>query len=279
MKDIKAVILDWAGTSVDFGCMGPARVFVEVFRRWNLDLTLAQARLPMGLAKRDHTRVLLDLPEIKEQWLSIYGELPSENDIDQLYASLEPVMTDIIKDFATPIHGLRGLMDKLHAENIKVGSTTGYVTSMMEKLIPIAREEGFEPDSIVTSSEVPAGRPAPYMCYQNALKMQVFPFSQMVKIGDTIADIQEGLNAGMWTIGLTLSGNEVGMSWSEVSEADPIVISNLVSKAEEKLLSAGAHYIADGIWDCIPILEEINSRILAGELPHVISNKTQTILY
>lgn len=276
MTNIKAVILDWAGTSVDFGCMGPARVFVEVFRRWNLDLTLAQARLPMGLAKRDHTRVLLEMPEIKEQWLSIYGEAPSGNDIDQIYTSLEPVMADIIKDFATPIHGLRGFMDTLRTEDIKVGSTTGYVSSMMEKLIPIARESGFAPDSIVTSSDVPAGRPAPYMCYLNALKLQVFPFSHMVKIGDTIADIQEGLNAGMWTIGLTLSGNEVGMSWAEVNEADPVVISKLVIQAEEKLRSAGAHYIADGIWDCIPILEEISGRIEMGELPQTASNKTLT---
>lgn len=267
MKNIKAVILDWAGTSVDFGCMGPALVFVEIFRRWNLDLTPELARLPMGLAKKDHTRVLLEMPEIKQQWLDLYGRLPKEKDVDDIFSLITPTMNEIISEFAVPVPGCINFMEKMKHHSVKVGTTTGYMAEIMDKLVPEAASQGFVPDCVVSSSEVPAGRPAPYMCYLNALKMKVFPLGQMVKIGDTIADIQEGLNAGMWTIGITKSGNEVGMSWDAINEADPDLVNVSITKASEKLMEAGAHYVCEGIWECYPILEDIDRRIAKGENP------------
>lgn len=273
MNNIKAVILDWAGTSVDFGCMGPARVFVEIFKRWNIDISVEQARLPMGLAKKDHTRVLLEMPEITQQWLDIYGRTPKEQDVEDIYTLLTPVMNDIIKEFAVPIPGLLNFMEQVKRQGIKVGTTTGYMTEIMEKLVPEAQKLGFQPDCIVASTEVPEGRPAPYMCYLNAIRMGVYPFNQMVKIGDTVADIQEGLNAGMWTVGLTKSGNEVGISWEEINEANPEIVEASIHKAELKLRRAGAHFIAEGIWECLPILEEIDKRIALGETPESILNR------
>lgn len=268
MKNIKAVILDWAGTSVDFGCMGPAMVFVDVFRKWDIELSPEQARIPMGLAKKDHTRVLLQMPEISQQWLAIYGERPTESDVEEIFSLLGPAMNEVINDFAAPVPGIIKFMESLRYNKIKIGSTTGYMPEIMKKLIPRAALMGFAPDCIVTPEEVAEGRPAPFMCYLNALRLGVFPFSKMVKIGDTVADIQEGLNAGMWTIGVTKSGNEVGMSWDGINEADPFIVSTLVKKAEEKLRSAGAHYIVEGVWDCLPVLEDINRRIEQEQLPN-----------
>jgi phosphonoacetaldehyde hydrolase len=267
MEKIKAVILDWAGTSVDYGCLGPAKVFVEVFKRWEINLSLPQARGPMGLAKRDHTKALLEIPEVREQWNSIYGIYPSEINVDEIYSQLEPAMAEILKDFATPIPGTPEFMKAMKQSGIKVGSTTGYVSTMMEKLIPESARLGFNPDSIVSSSDVPAGRPYPYMCYLNAIKMQIYPFHQMVKIGDTVADIKEGLNAGMWTIGVTKSGNEVGLSLEEVEKCDPISLRKKIENAEKKLKDAGAHYVVEGIWECIPVLEAISERIGKGDVP------------
>ncbi len=267
MKNIKAIILDWAGTSVDFGCMGPALVFVEIFRRWNLDLTPELARLPMGLAKKDHTRVLLEMPEIKQQWLDLYGRLPKEKDVDDIFSLITPTMNEIISEFAVPVPGCINFMEQMKKHSVKVGSTTGYMTEIMDKLVPEAASQGFVPDCVISSSDVPAGRPAPYMCYLNATKMGVFPMNQMVKIGDTIADIQEGLNAGMWTIGVTKSGNEVGMSWDTINETDPDLIETLVNKAATKLMDAGAHFVCEGIWECYQILLEIDNRISKGEHP------------
>ncbi|NJK96583.1 MAG: hypothetical protein HC905_18165 [Bacteroidales bacterium] len=173
---------------------------------------------------------------------------------------------------------IKFLSDRLKLQGVKVGSTTGYMAGIMDKLVPEARKQGFYPDCVVSSTEVPEGRPAPYMCYENAYPHECLPPEPYGKIGDTIADIQEGLNAGMWTIGLTKSGNEVGLSWDEINEADPFVVNLAIEKAAKKLGNAGAHYIADGIWDCIPILEDINSRILAGEIPNSQLSKPKSIM-
>ena len=49
MNRINAVILDWAGTTVDFGSFAPTQIFVEAFRRaFGVEITLAEARVPMG---------------------------------------------------------------------------------------------------------------------------------------------------------------------------------------------------------------------------------------
>jgi phosphonoacetaldehyde hydrolase len=221
----------------------------------------------MGMAKRDHVRILLELEAVKLAWKGLYDRYPDENDVNELYNQLEPELIRIVGDYANVIEGVPEVIQELKERGILIGSTTGYVQSMMEHLIPEAHRQGFAPDSIVCSSEVPAGRPAPWGCFLNAQRMNVWPMSMMVKIGDTVADILEGLNAGMWTIGCTLSGNEVGLSECEADQLTPATRLEMIRKAEEKLLKAGAHYVIDGVWECLPVLDEISLRIARGERP------------
>jgi phosphonoacetaldehyde hydrolase len=150
---------------------------------------------------------------------------------------------------------------------MKIGSTTGYTREMMEVLVPEARKKGYEPDAWVAASDVPAGRPYPWMCYQNAIKLQVFPLEAYVKIGDTLVDIEEGLNASMWTIGLALSGNEMGMNQAEAAAQSPEALASRRKQISARMNQAGAHYVVDGIWDCVLIIHEINYRLSRGERP------------
>lgn len=261
LKNIKAVIFDWAGTIIDYGCMAPTQVFIEVFRKKDIILSMEEARTPMGLAKKDHVRELFKLDTVQKQWLAEYGRIPSELDVEDIYSRLEPALAAIVKDYCDPIPGAITLIKALQNQGIKVGTTTGYVEEMMNNIIPITSAIGLLPDAIVSSSEVSAGRPAPWMIYLNCEIMDVYPLNQMVKIGDTIADIQEGKNAGMWTIGLTKSGNELGLSLAEVNAADPIWLAGKIAHSGRKLLNAGADFVAEGVWDCWSILEEIDSQI------------------
>jgi phosphonoacetaldehyde hydrolase len=49
---------------------------------------------------------------------------------------------------------------------IAIGSTTGYTAEMMQVLLPIAKESGYSPDSIVCPDDVDKiGRPYPYMLW------------------------------------------------------------------------------------------------------------------
>ena len=264
---VQAVVLDWAGTAVDYGCMGPADVFVRVFDAFGIRVTTAEARQFMGLEKKTHIRRMCRLPEVSGQWQAKYGHPPDEADVASLYARTEPMMVAAIADHAEPIGGLLSFVDAMRARNIKIGSCTGYTAPMMAKLVPEAAKMGYAPDCTVCSSDVPAGRPFPWMCYQNAIELQVYPFEAMVKIGDTLSDIAEGRNAGMWTIGLTRSGNELGLPEDEAEALPAEELKRRLTAIETRFREAGAHYVVHGIWDCLNVIDDIGRRLENSEHP------------
>ena len=264
---VQAVVLDWAGTAVDYGCMGPAAVFVRVFERFEIEVTASQARQFMGLEKKEHIRRMCQLPDVSAQWQQKHGRLPDENDVDRLYEQTEPMMVAAVADHAEPITGLLPFVEVMRLRDIKIGSCTGYTAPMMKVLTAEAAKMNYTPDSVVCSSDVPAGRPYPWMCYQNAIQLQVYPFEAMIKIGDTISDVEEGRNAGMWTIGLTQSGNELGLSEDQVEALSPAVLDERLGAIENRFREAGAHYVVKGIWDCLNVVDDIGRRLENGDHP------------
>lgn len=267
LSNVKAVVLDWAGTVVDHGCIGPVAVFVEVFKRNGVGVTVAQARKPMGLMKKDHVRSMCQDPEVAALWRAVHGRDPDESDVDAMYLLTEPLMVECIARHAEIIPGALDAVAAFRAMGLKVGSTTGYTKPMMDIMTVEAAKRGYVPDTMVCSSDTPAGRPTPFMCYKAALDLAVFPFWDMVKIGDTISDIQEGRNAGMWTIGLTTSGNEMGLTEEELAALAPAERAARVKAVEERMLAAGAHYVAPYLSGCPSIVAAIDARLAKGERP------------
>ena len=264
---VKAVVLDWAGTAVDYGSIGPAAVFVDVFAKFGVDVSVADVRQFMGVAKKDHIRNICDLPTVADRWQKKNGRPPDENDVERIYAETEPMMVETVTRHADLIPGLLETIESLRQQGVKIGSSTGYTAPMMQALVPAARALGYAPDAVVCASDVPAGRPYPWMCYLNAIQLEVYPLEAVVKIGDTISDIEAGLNAGMWTIGLTQSGNELGLSEQEVSRLTPQEIQSKAAPIAARYRDAGAHYVAAGIWEVLPLIEDINVRLARGEKP------------
>ena len=264
---LKAVILDWAGTMVDYGSFAPTAVFLRLFENRNVKITAADARSGMGLMKKDHLRTILARPLVADAWKSAHGGPASEEDIDGLFEDFVPLQISVLKEFAEPIPGALAVVKEMRERSLKIGTTTGYIRSMMEILAPQAKENGYEPDCTVCPDEVPAGRPYPWMCYQNAIQLGVFPLQAFVKVGDTLPDIEEGLNAGMWTVGLSLTGNLLGLKESEVDALLPEERIRALKKNEAQLYQVGAHYVIDGIWDLPDVLNDIEFRLAQGETP------------
>jgi phosphonoacetaldehyde hydrolase len=264
---IKGVILDWAGTTVDYGSFAPTAVFLKLFESWGVPIKIEHARGPMGLMKKDHLRAIAYHPEVAELWQEAHQHTVTDNEIDEMFNNFVPMQMQCLKEYADVIPGVPQAVSSFREMGIKIGSTTGYTRPMMEILVPAASEHGYSPDSWVSASDVPAGRPFPWMVYQNAIQMQVFPMEAMVKIGDTLVDIEEGLNAGMWTIGLTVTGNLMGLTEPEVQALSDDEFAERRNAATDQLLKAGAHYVVDGLCDCPPIIEDINHRLHQGETP------------
>ena len=205
------MLLDWAGTTMDFGCMAPAVVFVEVFKRQGVPITMEEARAPMGAHKRVHIQKITELDSVRKRWQEKHGRLPDDDDVEAMFDDFVPLQLKCLSDYSELIPGTLGIIRTLRKRGYKIGSTTGYTTEMMKINLRDAAKQGYVPDSTVCASEVPAGRPYPYMCLQNVINLGVSPVEACVKIDDTRPGIEEGLNAGMWTIGLAISGNEIGL--------------------------------------------------------------------
>jgi len=264
---IQAVLLDWAGTTMDFGCMAPAVVFVEVFKRKGVPITMEEARAPMGAHKRVHIQKITQLEPVRKRWQEAHGRLPNDDDVEAMFRDFVPLQVKCLSDYSELIPGALDAVKALRKRGYKIGSTTGYTTEMMKINLRDAAKQGYVPDSTVCASDVPAGRPYPFMCLQNVINLGVSPLEACVKIDDTRPGIEEGLNGGMWTIGLAISGNEIGLAlkdWKKVAKADQ---QRMREAAYTRMYQSGAHYVVDSIADIKPCLDDIEARLARGERP------------
>ncbi|MFM1653600.1 phosphonoacetaldehyde hydrolase [Brevibacillus sp. B_LB10_24] len=262
---IQAVIMDWAGTAVDYGCFAPLDVFIEVFKKRGIAVTHEEAREPMGMQKRDHIKAMCSMERIASLWQEKYGRLPTEKDIDALYADFEPMLFSILRNYCTPIPGAIELVERLRQAGLKVGSTTGYTAKMMSIVTAEAKKQGYAPDLLVPPDDVPAGRPYPWMIYQNAMALGVYPMKHIIKVGDTLSDIKEGVNAGVWTVGVIKGGSELGMSEREVKECDPDVLADKMDAVARRFKAAGADYVIGTIGELDQLIPKINLRLTQKE--------------
>ncbi|MGK9234113.1 phosphonoacetaldehyde hydrolase [Inquilinus limosus] len=264
---IRAAIFDWAGTTVDFGCQAPIASLIEAFAAAGVEVPLAAARLPMGMAKRDHIRALLEMPEVAEAWMRAQGRLPAPADVDDLYERFLPLQVAAAARHAVLIPGTVETMAALQARGIRIGTTTGFPRPVMQVVIPKAVRQGYAPEVIVCAGETRSGRPGPAMALKALIELDVHPVQAAVKVGDTVVDVAEGLNAGMWTIALAVTGNEVGLTEAEWNALPAERQAALRRAAAERLWAAGAHEVVDGISDVPAAVDRIQSRIAAGDVP------------
>ncbi|MFV0581371.1 MAG: phosphonoacetaldehyde hydrolase [Parabacteroides gordonii] len=259
MKKISCVIMDWAGTAVDFGCFAPLNAFLKVFsEEKGINITYRQAREPMGLLKIDHIKAILNMPEVNEKFRARYGRDWNIEDVNEMYVSFEKHLFASLSNFTTPIPGVLDTIKELRESGIKIGSTTGYTQAMMDVVRPGAAAKGYVVDNLVTPDNLPAGRPAPYMIYKNMIDLAIPSVDNVVKVGDTIADIKEGVNAKVWSIGIITGSNEMGITEEEYNRRTPDELAALKQEVRERMMAAGAHFVLDNITELPACIEKIN---------------------
>jgi len=264
---IKAVVFDWAGTMVDHGSRAPMGAFVQVFSQFNVPISVAEARVPMGLPKWDHIKSLLTNAAIAERWKSAHGSTPTDRDVDKIYEIFVPLNATVVTDYADVIPGVLDTIAALRARAIKIGSTTGYTRDIMERLLPAVAAAGLAADNLVCAGDLASGRPGPMMMYKCFLDLNVGPASSVIKVDDTDVGIAEGLAAGCWTVGVTLSGNSVGLSRDELAALSPQQVAQHRDRAARHLERSGAHYVIDSAADLMAIVDRIEGRLARGETP------------
>ncbi|MFJ8236438.1 phosphonoacetaldehyde hydrolase [Ureibacillus sp. NPDC094379] len=271
MNKIEGVIFDWAGTTVDFGCFAPVNVFIDIFKNAGIEVTMEEARAPMGMLKIDHIRAMLSMPRISNLWEEKFGNVFTEQDVENLYAEFEPALMASLKEYTDPIPEVLETVQTLRSQGLKIGSTTGYTQSMMDVVVPNASEKGYSPDCYVTADDTNSfGRPYPYMIYRNMEALKLSAAWKVVKVGDTSSDIKEGLNAGVWSVGVVIGSSEMGLSQEEFEALTEENQQQAISKTEQSFKEYGAHFTIKSMSELPQLIEKINSMISEGKRPFTV---------
>ena len=265
---IQAVIFDWAGTIVDHGSFAPTQVLIEAFAERGVPVSLAEARVPMGLPKLDHIRALGALPAVAERWRDHHGRSFGEADAAALYARFMPLQIAAIGQYSQVIPGVLELLEDLRARGIRSGGSSGYPRAVMDHLERCALDQGLRLDHSLAGDDLePGGRPGPWMALANVIELGVRDVAACVKVDDTEPGIIEGLSAGMWTVGVALSGNETGLSLEELDALSGAERCAARERATERLLGWGAHAVVDSVADLPGVLADFDARLERGERP------------
>jgi 2-aminoethylphosphonate--pyruvate transaminase/phosphonoacetaldehyde hydrolase len=270
-KRVQGVVFDWAGTTIDYGCRAPLQVFLDIFQKKGIPITKEEASKPMGMLKIEHIRELFKMERIKNSYFSKFKHYPNENTVDEFYALFEPLLFKILKDYSKPIPHVLDTINYLRSKGIKIGSTSGYTREMMEIILPHAKANGYQPDFLIASSEVKQGRPHPWMMFRNAEYFQISPMESWVKVGDTKADILEGISSGSWSVGIIEGSSTLGMTEDEfqdfISKSSEQERINKYKEVTDLYMESGADYVINNMGSLKNVIQDIDKKLLNGKKP------------
>jgi phosphonoacetaldehyde hydrolase len=144
---IRAVMLDWAGTTVDHGSIAPVLALKTLFAKHGIALSMEDARRDMGLLKRDHIQAILALPNIAAEWHTLFGKQPGAEEVATLFHEFGPLQMDIISQHSQLIEGVAGVVKSWQDRGLLIGSSTGYTREMLTPVLTQAAANGYRPDA------------------------------------------------------------------------------------------------------------------------------------
>ena len=260
--NVEAIVFDLAGTLIDFGSLAPSQVLIELFDRFGIKITRKQAIGPMGIEKRAHIKALLTTRKINSQWRKKFKSKPTDKDIDKLFKLFNPELKKIIKKHSKFISGSKKTLDFIKNKKIKIGINTGYSEEILKMILPELKKQKFIPDVSYSSSNTKIGRPSAEIIYKIFSDLNITKGSNCIKIDDTIPGLQEGLNAGMWVVGVIFSGNEFGKNEYEFNKLTYKEKLKFKKKISHKFKKIGVHYVIDTIKDLPKIIERVENKII-----------------
>ena len=264
---LKAIVLDWAGTMIDHGSRAPVEAFREIFRRRRVPITVDEARGPMGMEKRAHIAALAAMPRIADAWQQVHRSEVSAADIDEMYQDFLPVQRELLPQHADLIPAVLQSLTDMRQRGLRIGSSSGYAAPLMAQLVPVARARGLHLDAVVSASDVPAGRPAPWMIFKNMELLDCYPPASIVTVDDTTVGVEAGRNAGTWSVGVVETGNVLGLTHMELEQLPAAERESRRNAGRRLMREAGAHYAIDSVADLPQVLDEVTQRLARGECP------------
>lgn len=192
---IELLALDMAGTTInEHGDV--YRALEQAVRERGAGLTPENLQTWMGADKTEAIAALLELgdvspePELVARTFTRFQEL-----LAGFYAANPPV----------PLEGVEEALRTLKSRGLKVALTTGFSRDVADPLLAALGwrvGEGELLDAVVTSDEVPRGRPAPHLIHRAMERTGVISVAAVLAAGDTVNDLQAAANAGVLGVGV-----------------------------------------------------------------------------
>jgi phosphonoacetaldehyde hydrolase len=190
-------------------------------------------------------------------WNEVHGRPPVDGDVQRMYDEFLPLQLDTLSAGSDLIPGAVEAINECRRMGLKIGSTTGYTRALMEVVTPVAAAGGYVPDCVICSDDVPLGRPAPWMNFRAAEKLNVYPLSEVVVVDDTPVGIVAGLNSGCITVAVSQTGNALGLSLAEVGNLDPQVLQTRLAAIERDFFAVGANYVIGSVAELPQLLAKL----------------------
>ena len=272
-RSVGYIMLDCSGTTMDRYVDAPAIVFVEVFKKYGLEITMPEARGPMGLRKDLHIKAITQTPSVRERFVAKFGREPNHTDVDAMFAVFVPTQLALLRggSYHTLLPGVGELVKGWQKQGIKIGVTTGFTRGMLDLLLAGAATQGFVPDTHCAGDEVEMPRPTAYMVIKNLERMGVYNVQnamlRTIKVDDTVSGAGEGAPL-CWRVAVSKWSNYVADSWDAVRKMSAAELAAREQASKEKLTrESGAHYVIDDLRDMPAVIADVNKRLANGERP------------
>lgn len=232
---IKMIVFDMAGTTVDEDNV-VYKTLQSAINEKDFDFSLDNV-LAQGAGKEK----LQAIKSILKTYAHIEDEKLANDIYNRFLGLLENAYTTMN---VLPQANAADLFHSLKQKNILVVLNTGYNKETADFLInKIGWQKGTHFDELITATDVQNNRPEPDMIFLAMKKWKIDNAGEVVKVGDSTIDIEEGQNAGC--------GISVGITTG--------------AHTYDQLLTANPDYIIDDLMDLLPIIEMNNSNISARQ--------------
>ncbi|MDC6367639.1 MULTISPECIES: HAD family hydrolase [Flavobacteriaceae] len=213
MQKIKLVVFDLSGTTVEDD-NAVAKSLHQAAVDYGLDVPLVEFQKTIGTNKIHLYQYMI--AQSKGQDVAIedfekydFPELYAEAKV--LFDNYSVIMLDYYRNHVKAMPGAEDVFEWCHQNDIKVATDTGFHNDVNRTIIDSLewQERGLVDVSVDVEMTQGTGRPAPYMLFYAMQQLGVQSVHEVVKIGDTPADLLSGHNGGCrYNIGVLSGAND-----------------------------------------------------------------------
>lgn len=195
---IRLVVFDMAGTTVEEGGAVYQAIAAAVGSHLDREVPDEELSRWTGAEKREAIAGLLQ---------SLDGAAPDDV-VEELFADFSARLDDAyLAEPPSPIPGVADLFSTLRRSGIRVALTTGFTDRVARGILDgLGWTVGTDVDALVTAEQVGAGRPSPLMIQRAMELTDTTDPDEVVVVGDTLRDLQAGMNAGARAVVGVLTG-------------------------------------------------------------------------